>query len=82
MDGGACRGELRRLRRDQVLMREWPLAGVAPELFYLVDAAVPLTFAPDGRCYEQDELALGPPPPLPPARRFCPLALTPRPLIA
>lgn len=49
---------LRKLRRDQVVVRGWPHPGVPLELFYLVDATVPLTFAPDGRCYEQDELAL------------------------
>lgn len=52
------RDVLQRLQQQQVAVRQWPGGGTLPDFFFLVDTSVPLKFAEDGRCYEEDELAL------------------------
>lgn len=54
----SCRDTLRRLRRDEVLVRQWPHDGIPTEYFYLADRSLPLAFAACGHCFEQDELDL------------------------
>lgn len=54
----ADRLALQRMERQQVAVRQWPGSRSPPDLYFLVDTSVPLKFADDGRCYEEDELAL------------------------
>lgn len=51
---------LRRMQRDEVLVRRWPHDSIPPEYFHLVDRALPLTFEACGHAFEQDELMLVP----------------------
>ena len=49
---------LKKMRREEVLIRQWPHNGISPEYFHLVDCSRPLTFEACGHAFEQDELQL------------------------